>query len=334
MVSIITSVYNSAEYLDRYLDSVMSQTYTDIEVLLIDDHGSDDSIARAHERVQNYTGPISFRFLETERNSGPGVARNIGIVAAKGEYISFVDSDDFIDSQFCELLVESAERNHSDLCCCQLEICDENGVSQGVRKNPPFEDGEFTGEKRSRFLSSYVSYFTTFLYRRDLFVDNSISFPSGRSSEDSAMLCCALLCSKRLSQVDKPMYKYMRRSDSLSSKKDPKRYLQRLSSLGFLMDTVRKNGWYEADKDVIDFIYFKKGYLMSVFDYVDNNEASKEALADIRRELLSRIPDYKSNPHLKSSTSFQALDLLLSIAPSVSVPVISAYLKRQKDSVL
>lgn len=334
-VSIITPVYNSSKEIGRYLDSVMNQTFKDLEVIIVDDHGTDDTIEVARNVIGNYSGPIEFRIMETPSNSGPGVARNIGIESATGKYIAFVDSDDDIDPQFCELLVESAERNDSDLCCCNLEVIDEDGRLSGTRRNPQIPDGEFTGDKRRFFLHNYVSYFTTFLYRKSLFDEGRIHFPAGRSSEDTAMLCCALICCKRISTVDRSLYKYIRKKDSLSGGSDSRRYLQKLSSMGETMRILKEQGWYEKDREEIDFIYFKKGYMMAVFDYIaTNSPVRKEILKEIRSELLGHIPDYRNNIYLRKSFLFKTLDAMVTLLPALAIPIVRLYMKKLNRSVI
>ncbi|MCQ2110209.1 MAG: glycosyltransferase [Bacteroidaceae bacterium] len=328
MVSIITPVYNVSGCIRRFIESMLSQTLTDIEVILVDDHGQDESISIAHQITDSYTGQITFRYLETPCNSGPGAARNIGLDAARGKYVAFVDSDDTIDPEFCHYLVESAEHNDSDMCCCHLEIFDENGSSQGVKCNPPVPDGEFSGQVRRQFLSSYVSYFTTFIYRREMLDRNGIRFPAGRSSEDSMMLCCALLCCRRISQVNRYMYRYLRQSGSLTMKTDATRYRQKLDSMNALMKGIRERGWYSLDKDELDFIYYKKGFLVSVFNYIANTGTPRtDVIKGIYQELKTVLPDYRNCPYVKGSLKFRMLGLLIGSAPAVSIWVIRLYLK-------
>lgn len=327
-VSVITPVYNVAGCIRRFVESMISQTLTDIEVLLIDDHGQDESIAIAHQITDTYNGPVTFRYLETPCNSGPGAARNIGLDAAQGKYVAFVDSDDTIDPQFCQLLSESAEHNDSDMCCCHLEIFDENGKSQGVKRNPAIADGEFSADARRQFLASYVSYFTTFIYRKEMLDRNGIRFPAGRSSEDSMMLCCALLCCRRISQVDRYMYRYLRQSGSLTMKTDASRYRQKLDSMNALMKGIRERGWYLADKNELDFIYYKKGFLVSVFNYIANcDNPSRQIVKGIYQELLQTVPDYKNCPYVKGSLKFRILGSLIGGSPVIAISIIRLFLK-------
>jgi len=326
-VSIITPVYDSAESIRRYLDSVLSQTLDDIEVILIDDHGTDQTIAIAHSVTDTYSGPIRFTYLSTAENRGPGAARNLGINVAKGEYLSFIDSDDVIDPDFCKLLYESAKNNDSDLCCCNLDITLPDGTIVGTRKSPYVPDGEFSGENRRNFLKNYVSYFTTYLYKKSLIDRYRILFPPTRSSEDSAMFCCVLLCCQRISQVDRSLYKYVRNDTSLSHSKNPDRYTQKLSSMETLMRVVKDQGWYTNDKEEIDFIYFKKGYMMSVFDYIQSTpHANRSVIREIRSELLRQVPDYRKNRYFREKISFRILDVIVSATPIIAVPAIRFHL--------
>ena len=93
-LSIIIPVYNAGPYIEACMEALVAQTMDDIEVLLVDDHGSDDSMERARRFVDTYLGNKNFCFLATPHNMGPGPARNVGIEAAQGEYIAFIDSDE------------------------------------------------------------------------------------------------------------------------------------------------------------------------------------------------------------------------------------------------
>ena len=117
-VSIISPVYNCAPFIVECIQSLLAQTCQDFEVLLVDDHGTDDSISVARAFVEQQGMGEKFRFLQTPCNSGPGIARNIGIEAAKGEYVAFIDSDDVWEPTFIEKLIRAAESSKADLAFC------------------------------------------------------------------------------------------------------------------------------------------------------------------------------------------------------------------------
>ncbi len=117
MISVIVLVYNSEIYLSPCLNSLLQQSLSNIEILCIYDHSEDDSLGV----LEQYAGQDP-RIKITIRGVNDGVsgARNLGLSLARGEYVTFVDSDDFCDIDFCKRLWESAERNHADLVICDF----------------------------------------------------------------------------------------------------------------------------------------------------------------------------------------------------------------------
>jgi len=107
LVSIIIPVYNVSDYVEECLQSVAAQTYTDIECIIVDDCGTDDSMQKVEQFVTSYQGPIAFKILHHEHNRGLSAARNTGMDAATGDFISFIDSDDYIQPQMYKVLVNA-----------------------------------------------------------------------------------------------------------------------------------------------------------------------------------------------------------------------------------
>ena len=142
----------------------MDQTMDDIELLLVDDHGSDDSMQLAQAYIEAHPTNKQVRFLATPRNMGPGAARNVGINAARGEYIGFVDSDDVVSPDFCEQLYAAAMEHDADLVYCQAQLVKPHEVLP--IHNPVIAGGAFDGESRCFFLTHYITLFVSFLYRR------------------------------------------------------------------------------------------------------------------------------------------------------------------------
>lgn len=111
LVSIIVPIYNVEAYIEKCLLSISQQTYTKLQVILIDDCGTDQSMSIVEDFCAKYKGDINFRIVRHERNRGLSAARNTGILAASGEYISFIDSDDYIDPHYFEILVSNIRDN-------------------------------------------------------------------------------------------------------------------------------------------------------------------------------------------------------------------------------
>lgn len=328
-VSIIVPVYNARDYIVTCIESLMNQTLDDIEVVFVDDHGTDGGMDVARNRVDAYDGPKTFIFTETPSNSGPGAARNVGIRHAAGEYVAFVDSDDWLEVTFCELLYKAASRKDADIACCDIFLDNVSDSESKVVMNPRIKDGDFTDSKRAGFMTRYVSYFTTYIYRRQFLLDNGLMFPQTRSAEDSCFLTCSILTARKMASVRKPLYHYMIRNASLSLKPDPLRYQQKLSSFNEMMDYARKHGLYESSKQELDFIYIKKAFLMAVFTYVKNaSPRDSKVLSVIHNDLLAQIPDYRSNRYLRKNLKLRMLVGMIRKHPKLAGVVISRYVSK------
>lgn len=264
-VSVIIPVYNAAPYIAATLQSLQRQTMPDFEVLLIDDHGLDYSIAIAQETIGDDS---RFRFLSTPVNSGPGAARNVGIAEAKGEYVAFLDSDDLWEPDFLAEHIQLSEEYSQtfDLSYCQLKYS--GGRHDGeVHRNPVLPAGSFNSDLKKSFLRKFVTFSVCFLYRREFLLSNHLYFPNQRNSEDTNFLIRCLLLAENVACVDRPLYIYNVREESLTTGHNPKRYKDRLLSLNTLMSeyqdmkkdpryTHLKLGQYNL---VMWYIWFKKG---------------------------------------------------------------------------
>ena len=269
-VSLIIPVYNAAARIGECLTSVLAQTLDDIEVILVDDHGQDNSTAQARQRIADYRGPKRFVFTATPANAGPGAARNHGIEAASGRFIAFLDSDDTLAPDFCQRLYEAATRAEADMAFGSISFDFPDGTSV-IRHNPPIRDGIFEGKAKRAYLRRFKSYFTTFLYSKSLLVHNDIRFPDTRSAEDSCFLTCSLLAARRIAGDDGALYRYTIHPASTSQRKDTARYRNRLDSFRTLIAFAKARGLYKPYRGTLRLLVLKKGYLLAAKDYLTNN---------------------------------------------------------------
>ena len=265
-VSIIIPVYNVSQYIERCLQSVEAQTLTELEVLLIDNSGTDDSIAKAQAFVaESKRADISWRFAATHTNNGPSAARNLGLQLATGEYVAFLDADDWVEPAMCESLYSNAAG--SDLSCGNLVQDFEDGRPSRVLRNIVMPQGELTIAGRKRLLTHFVSYFTSFIYRREWLITNVIIFPATRSAEDSSFLACCLLTANRIAQTDEPFYHYIIHAGSLTQRRvwkgrDKRRSLR--MTLGF----AKRQGLYATYRWQLRFLFIKKALLVPIVEYL------------------------------------------------------------------
>lgn len=329
-VSVILPVYGVAEYIVKCTESLLAQTLQEIEFLFVDDRGPDNSIELLKQTIKGHPREKQFRILTPEHNLGAGMARNFAIPEAKGEYIAFVDSDDWVEPDMFERLYNRAkELGGADLCMCQASKDYLDDTPSQILMNPDVEEGAFTKEKRAFFLTHYVSYFWTFIYRRELVEQYAIRYPEDRSADDSFFLACALMTAKSIARVDAPFYHYLIRPGSVCTTKDSVKYKKRLTVFSKLMAYAKQQGVYAEFQQEIDFLYIKKGYLSTLVNYVTNAlEPRKEVFAEIYQTLLKEVPAYKQNVYLKKSMVLRMLIAICHSCPKTATRILRYYAKR------
>ena len=186
-VSIIIPTYNVASYIIECLESVASQTYRgSLECIVVDDCGTDDSIALADNFIQHYSGKIDFRILHRQKNGGLSAARNTGLNEAKGEYVYFLDSDDYITPDCIENLFNTAER-YPQAEMIQAGIVDQNENcifdAKDWHNDTFIENGRYLQENLL-FPSRWPISSWNKLIKREFLTNNNIFFLEGVIHED------------------------------------------------------------------------------------------------------------------------------------------------------
>jgi len=264
-ISIIIPIYESVSYIEACLESVTAQTMKDFEVVFVDDCGLDGTMFVVDQYIEQHPDAFRYKVISMSENSGPAAARNAGIKDAEGEYLAFLDGDDRLEPDFCEKLYQAASAAKADIACCDIRI---NNVGRSeIVCNPKISSGAFTIELHKQYLSEYVSYFTTYIYKRQLLLDNDIVFPDTRSAEDSCFLCCAILAAQRIARVNEALYNYDKHPDSISEEVSHSRGIQRIRSFKTLWAWARTHGM-ETYKRQIAVISLKKGFLLALLDLI------------------------------------------------------------------
>lgn len=214
IISVIIPIYNVQQYLDRCVKSVADQTYSHLEIILVDD-GSPDDCGRMCDDWARRDGRIKVIHKE---NGGLSDARNAGIDAAKGDYIMFVDSDDYIAPDMVQRLYDALTGASADMSLCNLLYVDENGNPLPERNaNSPIRDEVISGDEALQKLSLPQNHYYVVawnkLYRRLLF--RGIRFPKGKIHEDEFTAHHLLGQCTRIACVAEPCYFYVQRSGSI-----------------------------------------------------------------------------------------------------------------------
>lgn len=256
--SIVTPIYNTGVNIRRCVESVTEQTLSDWEWIFVDDCSTDNSIDVLKDIVSEFSIAEKVKFLSTENNSGPGETRNVGLLAAQGEYVVFVDSDDWIEPDYLETLFLSMG-DTMDFSYCQA--IEHNGDAKKLLKNP-----HYTSQKQ--LLCSYVGRIWTCMFRTSFLRENNIKFPPYRAAEDSAFFAACIISTDRIASVDNVLYHYIVYSQSISHKFDPYKTLQKKSSFKWLIEYAKDKKVFNTFKFQLFFIYMKKALMVPLVDKI------------------------------------------------------------------
>lgn len=292
-VSIIIPVYNVEPYIEECLQSVMRQTYSGmIECILVDDCGTDNSIEVAERLIKVYDGPIEFKVLHHEHNRGVSAARNTGIDAACGEYVFFLDSDDWISDDCIERLAQPLGFEQYD-----FVMGDYN--RQGEDSHVPCQEGKYHKNGLKSTDRSGIPVVWNRLFRKSFLVDNHLSFEAGKVYED-AIFSFDLACVDRKYYVVKAVtYYYRKREGSITMPKNQSDMV--LGYIGIFQsvrDRVRQNK-YKCLDGIYDY-YFS--WVKKVFSMFSKFEMDEKMLNYVQKETqgyLDVIPNIGclSNKH-------------------------------------
>ena len=248
LISIIVPIYNVENYLRMCLDSIEHQTYSNIEVLLIND-GSPDS---SGEICQEYVARDSrFRYFEKE-NGGASDARNYGIERSNGKYLTFVDSDDWLSLTYVEDLYQAAIRNDSDTVISHYTIYNESDRNYYVHIWDDYYEKNYTSEELimelpKLELNGYI-YITSWgiLFKKELF--NNVKFPKGKVIEDSWTNYKLFFKSKKITYIHKEIYSHREGILSVGSSINEKLLTDVLECLLERLAIYTIKGWNYSDE--------------------------------------------------------------------------------------
>ncbi len=184
-ISIIIPTYNVQDYIAKCLESIATQTYTDgVECLVIDDCGTDNSIAVAEQFIADYSGPIPFQIIHHEQNKGVSAARNTGIRQAKGKYLYFIDPDDWMTNDCLEKMMNMATKYPTADLIQGNTFCNSKWARLEGKKLPAFSDDKKWIKKKFLTLNYLPTTCWNKLIKREFVVENELFFKEGFLHED------------------------------------------------------------------------------------------------------------------------------------------------------
>lgn len=261
-ISIIVPVYNVEKYLSKCLDSLIGQTYKNIEIICVND-GSPDS---CDEILDNYSKNDNRIRIITKKNEGLSAARNDALKICTGQYVMFVDSDDWIDTDMCEVMYKTVVENQADVCmCCYTKEFGNNSSVESIFGHDIVLEGEEFREKFYRRLfglcgeelrnpekcDSIVSAWMQ-LFKREIVSDVEFIDTKIIGTEDLMFQIIAYRNCKKFVYIDKPMYHYLKiNQSSLTSLYKPNLYWQREKMFDLIDKVIYEDKLPETYKNAL-----------------------------------------------------------------------------------
>ncbi len=305
LITIIVPVYKVEKYLKKCIDSIINQDYKNLEIILVDDGSPDicpeicDEYAKKDERIR----------VVHKENGGLSDARNAGIKVATGEYIAFIDSDDYVAENYISMLLYTLKKYDADISACNyIKVYEDTGRQEVELKTDKELVMTNVEAMKDLFILPSNSDVVTWnkLYRTSLFTDNNIEFPKGKLHEDNFTTYKLYYYSSKVAFVNVPCYYYLQRKDSIMGQKFNPRRLDILLALQEIKKFVKKNNIDLEQEIKFNELLILLGLLNSM---IDTNCVDDKVFEDIRNRIIKDKREYLNSPYLRTKNKLAIYSL-------------------------
>lgn len=303
-LSIIVPVYNMAsdQKLEYCMDSLVNQHLEDYEIIAVDDCSTDDSFAILKDYEKRFSDKV--RAIHSEVNRHQGGAKNIGMKLAKGDWIGFIDSDDWIAPDMYQKLIARAEETGADLVGCDYCLTDEHSmkVGQVVPNNKKEQSGVLDIDKRRSLILDGGSLVVK-IFRRSMIMENELWFPEDIFYEDNALGNSYLVLAKHFEYIEEPMYYYYQHGDSTVHTISVKRCEDRMAAGRIMLEEARRHHYYDDFQTELEYSFTLLFYTNTLFTYMAGVDRAKSSFVRaLGREIKMTFPDFEKNPYYLERT--------------------------------
>lgn len=307
LISVMVPVYNVAPYITNCLESLIHQTYTNLEIILVDDGSTDNSL----EICQEYAKKDKRIKVIHKENGGLSTARNAGLDVATGDYYSFVDSDDYISTRFYEIMLNVALEHSADIVECDYnkipfeDVTPENKENfLDIKENRQvsiINNEESLLELFSDDLHLYIKTVVSWskLYKKETY--NNIRFPVGKLNEDEFTTYRVLYNCKSIATIDDVLYGYIKRPNSIMSATLSLKRLDVLDAFDGCIEFFHSHALYELEYRA------RARFLENTIELAVKMPRFDPAIADTAKELLIKKFNDKFELNMKTLEKEQNL---------------------------
>lgn len=292
-VSVIVPVYNVEKFIDKCLNSIVNQTLKEIEIIVVNDGSPDNSQKIIDKYVKKYPDKIKSYIKE---NGGQGSARNYGLKKTTGEYIGYVDSDDFVEKDMYKKLYNKAKENNYD-----IVVCGNYNVSEDYQnKNIDAFINNYNTDLENIFFGKMAVW--NKIYKRDILIKNKLEFKEKVWYEDLAFTLKAIMNSNTFAFIDEPLYDYLIREGSTMNNSNVQRNLEILDAFNDILSYIQHNKKEEYFNKIeflaIDHIYISA--IVRVLKADSDKNIKKETIEKLINYMNKNFPNYKSNKYINT----------------------------------
>ena len=327
LLSVIVPVYNMAadDKLLYCLKSLTGQTLdpSDYEVIAVDDCSTDDSFAVMRQLEEESGGVLKAVHLPVNHHQGG--AKNAGLMLARGEWIGFIDADDWVTPDYYERLITLAEKTGADMTGCDYSLVDRHTMEPGkvVRNNRPEQAGILTEDKYRKLLLDSGSLVVK-VYRREIILGEDGVRPPGSEEEyrerlsligqdkgradvfpedifyeDNAVCKTWMLRSKHFEYLEEPLYFYLQHGASTVHTVSAKNMEDRKKAASLMIEEAAEKGYLEQYRPELEFAYTVLFYINTLFSVLraDHFPGAYGFAKDLGKKMREAFPDFEKNPY-------------------------------------
>lgn len=288
-ISIIIPCYNAHDYICKCLEGLQRQTYTDFDIILVNDCSKDATVEVITDWISTHDLPATL--ISNEKNSGPSLSRFNGAMVSKSEWVAFCDSDDWYEDNFLELMLDKAERDECDVVFCGYQ----NVIGSKIDKHQ-LSDTELTLSPKEALLQNVDSLCMT-LIKREIYVETPQ--PDLRNGEDMALVPLLIQSAKKVGVLDKVLYNYYIHPGSASLTPSDKMIDSLIKSYGHIKTHLSDQ--YKEEKEYLGIRNLIYGALLNLFKFSYNTGRAEEILDDfemsfpswVNNQYINRLPLFK-----------------------------------------
>jgi glycosyltransferase involved in cell wall biosynthesis len=307
-ISLIVPIHNTERYLERCMQSLLAQTFAEIEIICVDDASPDNSAAIVRKLARK---DKRIRLIRHQRNRGLGGARNSGIASARGVYVIGIDSDDYVLPTMMELLWQASGEGRAAVVACGMQV-------RGEEDKPLFD--VTYPRKTIHNINNNVNFFSILnpsfcnkLWRKQLFTDNNISFPENQYFEDLAITPMLLHFASEIQVIPDALYCYVQRDGSIINSTSAKHILDHFKALDTLADFLEAQGLQQSHREMFHELIDNTlhYHARSVIKTHANRAPSHETAEYLRNLLLMKLAFLEHRDRLRTLEHGDLKDLLL-----------------------